>query len=159
MNDHVPFTASTAKRAIQLFHLSQSDPVAFAALCPLGLTKAYKLMMMAPAERDAFLAKAHAVPGAGTKTPLAMTFEQMMAVLHPPEPETMILVTTKLVKSLRRQTLGLGRLLGELWKMVPSFTDRAPVKEALSVLAFELDAVADSLEDKSLIEGNIPSFG
>ena len=159
LNDHVPFTAATAKRAIQLWHLSQSDAETFEALRPLGLTKAYKLMSMAPAERDAFLGKAHPVPGAGKKTPLQMTFEQMMAVLHPPKPETKLLITTKLVKSIRRQTLGLGKLLGNLWEMVPSFTQRKPVKDALSVLAYELDAVADALEDKSLIEGSIPSFG
>ena len=159
LNDNVPFTAATAKRAIQLWHLSQSDPDAFEALRPLGLTKAYKLMSMAPAARDAFLTKAHAVPGGGVQTPLEMTFEQMMAVLHPPEPQTAVSLTTKLVKRIRRQTLGLGRLLGDLWKMVPSLPQKASVKEALSVLAYELDAVADALEGKSLIEGSIPSFG
>jgi hypothetical protein len=82
-----------------------------------------------------------------------------MAVLHPPKPETKLLITTKLVKSIRRQTLGLGKLLGDLWKLVPSFTAKAPVKEALAVLAYELDTVADALESKSLIEGNVPSFG
>ena len=158
LNDNVPFTAATAKRAIQLWHLSQSDPDAFEALRPLGLTKAYKLMSMAPATRDAFLAKAHAVPGGGVQTPLEMTFEQMMAVLHPPEPQTAVSLTTKLVKRIRRQTLALGRLLGDLWKMVPSLPQKASVKEALSVLAYELDVVADALEDKSLIEGSIPSF-
>ena len=159
LNDHVPFTAATAKRAIQLWHLSQSDSETFEALRPLGLTKAYKLMSMAPAKRDAFLGKAHAVPGGGVQTPLQMTFEQMMAVLHPPQPETALSVTTKLVKSIRRQTLGLGKLLGSLWDMVPSFTQSKPVEDALSVLAYELDAVADALEDKSLIEGSLPSFG
>jgi len=159
VNDNLPFTAATAKRAIQLWHLSQSDAALFEALRPLGLTKAYKLMSLPPTERDAFLGKAHAVPGAGMKTPLEMTFEQMMAVLYPPKPETKLLITTKLVKSIRRQTLGLGKLLGNLWDLVPSFTARQPVKEALSVLAYELDAVADALEDKSLIEGHVPSFG
>ena len=43
--------------------------------------------------------------------------------------------------------------------MVPSLPQKASVKEALSVLAYELDAVADALEGKSLIEGSIPSFG
>ena len=159
LNDHVPFTAATAKRAIQLWHLSQSDPEAFEALRPLGLTKAYKLMSMAPAERDAFLGKAHAVPGSGMQTPLQMTFAQMMMVLHPPKPETEVSLTTKLVKTIRRQTLGLGRLLADLWEMVPSLPSKAPVEEALGVLAYELEAVVDQLEGKSLIEGKVPSFG
>ena len=163
LNDHLPLSAATAKRAIQLWHLSQSDPDTFEALRPLGLTKAYKLMSMAPAERDAFLGKAHDVPGAGKKTPLAMSFEQMMAVLHPPEPETAVSLTTKLVKRIRRQTVGLGRLLGDLWEMVPSVSSlsaqKASVKEALSVLAYELEGVVDELEDKSLIAGKVPSFG
>jgi len=158
VNDNLPFAAPTAKRAIQLWHLSESDPEGFEALRPLGLTKAYKLMSMAPQERDAFLAQAHEVPGAGIKTPLEMTFAQMMAVLYPPEPETALSLTTKLVKSIRRQTLGLSRLLGDLWERVPSFTARKPVKEALAVLAYELEGVADALESKSLIEGSIPSF-
>ena len=159
LNDHVPFTAATAKRAIQLWHLSESDPEAFEALRPLGLTKAYKLMAMAPAERDAFLSKAHAVPGAGLKTPVQMTFEQMMAVLHPPQVETEVAITTKLVRSIRRQTLGLGRLLSELWERVPSLPVKPAVTEALTVLAYELDSTVDALEDKSLIEDNVPSFG
>jgi hypothetical protein len=159
LNDNLPLSAATAKRAIQLWHLSQNDPALFEALRPLGLTKAYTLMTMAPAEVEAFLSQAHAVPGAGTKTPLAMSFDQMMAVLHPPKPETKLLITTKLVKRIRRQTLGLGKLLGSLWKMVPGFTAKRPVKEALAVLAYELDTVADQLESKSLIDGNIPSFG
>ena len=158
LNDHVPFTAATAKRAIQLWHLSQSDPSAFEALKPLGLTKTYKLMSMAPAERDAFLSQAHSVPGAGIKTPLEMTFEQMMAVLHPPEEETEVTVTTKLVKSIRRQTLGLGKLLKELWERVPSFGMKPSVDTALTVLAYELEEMTEVLEDKSLIAGNVPSF-
>ncbi len=116
-------------------------------------------MTMAPAEVEAFLSQAHPVPGAGTKTPHEMSFEQMMGVLHPPEPETKLLITTKLVKSIRRQTIGLGRLIGELWKMVPAGNAKKSVADALSVLAYELDAVADALEDKSLIDGPIPSFG
>ena len=160
LNDEMPLSEATAKRAIQLWHLSQSDPDTFEALRPLGLTKSYKLMGMAPAERDAFLSQAHEVPGAGVKTPLAMNFDQMMLVLHPPAPETALTMTTKLVKKIRRQTLGLGRMLGELWEMVPAVAaQKAPVKEALSVLAYELDAVADVLEGKSLIEGNVASFG
>ncbi len=159
LNDEMPLSEATAKRAIQLWHLSQSDPDTFEALRPLGLTKSYKLMGMAPAERDAFLSQAHEVPGAGVKTPSAMNFNQMMLVLHPPAPETALTMTTKLVKKIRRQTLGLGRMLGELWEMVPAVaSQKAPVKEALSVLAFELDAVADVLEGKSLIEGNVASF-
>ncbi|MEQ9324182.1 MAG: DUF3102 domain-containing protein [Polyangiaceae bacterium] len=158
LNDHVPFTAATAKRAIQLWHLSQSDPETFEALRPLGLTKAYKLMAMAPAERDAFLSEAHEVPGAGIKTPSQMTFKQMMAVLYPAEAETEVAVTTKLVRSIRRQTLGLGRLLSALWDRVPSRGLQPTVTEALSVLSYELDAVVDALEHKSLIEGNVPSF-
>ena len=38
---HVPFTASTAKRANALWHLSENNPALFEALRPLGLTKAY----------------------------------------------------------------------------------------------------------------------
>lgn len=158
LNDHVPFTAATAKRAIQLWHLSQSDPETFSALRPLGLTKAYKLMSMAPAERDAFLGKAHDVPGGGVQTPLQMTFEQMMAVLHPPEPETAIEVTTTLVRGIRRQTLGLWRMVEELWERVPSVAGQGAVEEALGVLAYSLDMVVDTLEGKSLIEGNVASF-
>ena len=116
-------------------------------------------MAMAPAERDAFLGKAHAVPGAGLKTPVQMTFEQMMAVLHPPQVETEVAITTKLVRSIRRQTLGLGRLLSELWERVPSLPVKPAVTEALTVLAYELDSTVDALEDKSLIEDNVPSFG
>jgi len=163
LEENVPFTAATAKRAIQLWHLRQSDEAAFEALRPLGLTKAYKLASMPPEERDAFLSQAHPVRTSQgrvvLKTPAAMSFEQVMGVLHPPQPETKLLVTTKLVRSIRRQTLGLSRLLGELWDRVPALSSRRqPVKEALSVLAYELEGVADALESKSLIAGSVPSF-
>ncbi|MEQ9319928.1 MAG: DUF3102 domain-containing protein [Polyangiaceae bacterium] len=158
VKDNVPLSEATAKRAIQLWHFSKSDPAAFEALRPLGLTKAYKLMTMAPAKRDAFLGKAHDVPGGGVQTPLEMTFEQMMSVLYPPEVPTPIAVTTKLVKGIRRQTLGLWRMVEELWERVPVTGGKAAVEQALGVLAYELDAVVDGLEDKSLIDGTVASF-
>ena len=44
VQDRMPLSSSTAKRAIQLYAFSQSQPELFATLRPLGLTKIYALL-------------------------------------------------------------------------------------------------------------------
>ena len=65
---------------------------------------------------------------------------------------------TRVLRGLRRQTQGLARLLAELWALVPKGLVRTPVRNALRVLADELQVVAGTLAAKSLITGTVPRF-
>ncbi|MEZ4438899.1 MAG: DUF3102 domain-containing protein [Polyangiaceae bacterium] len=156
---HLPFSESSAKRAIQLFELREGHPEVLAKLAPLGLTKVYVLLKLGPKERDEFAGKRHVVPSTGyEKAPLEMTVAEMMEVLHPPEPETPVRTRTRVLRGLRRQTQALARLLAELWALVPKGLVRTPVRNALRVLADELQVVAGTLAAKSLITGTVPRF-
>ncbi|MEZ4441155.1 MAG: DUF3102 domain-containing protein [Polyangiaceae bacterium] len=159
VEENLPMSAASARRAIQLHEFRGSQPEAFAALRPLGLTKAYALASLPPKERDAFVSQRHVVPSSGyEKAPLEMTFAEMMEVLHPPEPETPVTTRTRVLRGLRRQTRGLARLLAELWALAPRAVARGPVRQALQRLAEELQVVAGELAARSLIVGIVPRF-
>ncbi|MEZ4445102.1 MAG: DUF3102 domain-containing protein, partial [Polyangiaceae bacterium] len=120
VKEHLPFSAESARRAIQMHEFRKGHGEVFAKLAPLGLTKIYVLLGMGPKERDEFVGKRHVVPSTGhEKAPLEMTFAEMMEVLNPPEPETPVRTRTRVLRGLRRQTRGLARLLAELWALVP----------------------------------------
>ncbi|MEZ4438261.1 MAG: DUF3102 domain-containing protein [Polyangiaceae bacterium] len=159
VKEHLPFSAESARRAIQLFEFREGHGEVFAKLAPLGLTKVYVLLGMGPKQRDDFVGGRHVVPSTGhEKAPLEMTFAEMMEVLHPPEPETPVTTRTRVLRGLRRQTRGLARLLAELWELVPRAVVRGPVRAALSALTEELQVVAGALAAKSLIVGSVPRF-
>jgi hypothetical protein len=152
---HMPVTPATAKRAIQLHHFRQSQPTTFAKLARLGLTKAYKLMTLPPDELEAFLSQAHWVASANaSKTPLQMTFAELMDVLHPPKPETKKVKTTRAFRSLRRASNLLERALKSLWQLTPALPKRRALTAALRTLDEEMDRLGQQLAAKSLIAPN-----
>jgi hypothetical protein len=159
LSENMPLTPSTAKRAIQLYQFQHNAPATFDKLARLGLTKAYKLMTLPPAELEAFLSTAHEVPSVGAKkTPLQMTFAEMMEVLHPPKKETKQVKTTKAFRNLRRASNLLERALHHLWSLTPSLPKRRALRSVLSTLDEEMDRLGQQLTAKSLIAPNAHSF-
>jgi Protein of unknown function (DUF3102) len=82
----LPFSLSTAHRAIQLHHFRNNHPALFKQLEPLGVSKAMRLAKRPVAEVAAFLAQPHVVPATGAKkTPLQLSYVELLAALDPPK--------------------------------------------------------------------------
>ena len=83
--EKVPYDRKTADRAIALHHFRQSHPARFEQLAPLGLTKAYLLLQLAPKAIDALLKGTHHVPLTDAVKPVRlMSRNELMSVLFPP---------------------------------------------------------------------------
>ncbi|HHH27507.1 MAG TPA: DUF3102 domain-containing protein [Polyangiaceae bacterium] len=88
LQTQVPYDRKTADRAINLYHYRQSHPERFEQLTVMGLTKAYLLIKLPPAELDALMKGEHFVPLTGAKKPLhLMSKNELISVLFPPEKE------------------------------------------------------------------------
>jgi Protein of unknown function (DUF3102) len=147
VQDRLPLSSSTAKRAIQLYAFSQSQPALFATLRPLGLTKIYALIKLPPDALDAFLGKLHEVRSGVVKSPLQMTFAEMMAVLHgPPKVET---APVKLVKAVKRFAKGLVKSVESMLDL-PGFNASDELHESLETISDEAKRVVE-LIPKTLI--------
>jgi hypothetical protein len=113
----------------------------------LGLTKVYGLMARPPAEIDAFLGQAHAVRRGLVKTPLQMTFAEMMAVLNgPPKVDT---APEKMVKAVKRFATRLLKAV-EATLDAPDLADSEEFHERLEAIADDVAQVV-ALAPKSLI--------
>lgn len=96
----LPFSRSTAERAIELHYFRERNPALFEKLCPVGLTMALLLIDRPVPEVEAFLRQAHRIPSLGVrKTPTAMTVAQAMEVLvespDPPAPARLALTRSR----------------------------------------------------------------
>ena len=133
--DSFPFSTASAKRAIQLHVYSQGHPERYAKLRVLGLTKAYALMALPPQKLDAFLAQGtHEVRKGVVKTPLQMTFAEMMLVLHgEPEKEA---TPVRLAKAVRRFAKGLVVSVAALLD-TPRFNLTDELEESLELISEE----------------------
>jgi hypothetical protein len=82
----VPYDRKTADRAIALYHYRQSHPDRFEQITVMGLTKAYLLLELPPADLDALLKGEHLVPMTGaTKSVRMMTKNELISLLFPKE--------------------------------------------------------------------------
>jgi Protein of unknown function (DUF3102) len=147
VKDRLPLSAATAKRAVQLYAFSQSQPSLFQTLRSLGLTKIYILVGLPPDELDAFLGSLHEVRKGVVKSPLQMTVAEMMEVLHgPPKAET---APAKLAKAVKRFAKGLVNSVESMLEL-PGFTASDELHEALETISDEAKRVVE-LMPKTLI--------
>jgi Protein of unknown function (DUF3102) len=147
VQDSLPLSAATAKRAVQLYAFSESQPALFATLRTLGLTKIYALIKLPPDALDAFLGTLHEVRKGVVKSPLQMTFAEMMEVLHgPAKVET---APVKLAKAVKRFAKGLVTSV-ESMLALPGFAGSDELHEALETISDEAKRVVE-LMPKTLI--------
>ncbi|HHH28938.1 MAG TPA: DUF3102 domain-containing protein [Polyangiaceae bacterium] len=119
----VPYDRKTADRAIALYHFRQSHPARFEKLAPLGLTKAYLLMDLAPKVIDTMVKGEHLVPLTGETKPVRlMSKNELMSVLFPPKAEEAEQVTA-LTRGYRSAT---KKLIAQLDLLI----DHAPLLTA-----------------------------
>jgi Protein of unknown function (DUF3102) len=147
VQDRLPLSTSTAKRAVQLYAFSQSQPSLFETLRSLGLTKIYILLALPPDVVDAFVGSLHEVRTGVVKSPLQMTVAEMMEVLHgPPKAET---APTKLAKAVKRFAKGLVKSVESMLEL-PGFTASDELHESLETISDEAKRVVE-LMPKTLI--------
>jgi Protein of unknown function (DUF3102) len=147
VQDRMPLSSSTAKRAIELYAFSLSQPGLFATLRPLGLTKIYALIKLPPDKLDAFLGQLHEVRAGVVKSPLQMTFAEMMAVLHgPAKVET---APVKLAKAVKRFAKGLVKSVESMLDL-PGFNASDELHDSLETISDEAKRVVE-LVPKTLI--------
>lgn len=112
---HLPFTASTAKRAIRLHHLRVQEPQRFALLAPIGVAKAYVFLTLPEEVAETLLSAPQPVPSIGKdKLVAAMTFAQMMEVISALGDEQDLDGGELLVRDYRRKVHALVRAIDKL---------------------------------------------
>ena len=115
LEHHLPFTLSTAKRAIRLHQVRLADPALFARLAPLGVAKTYLFLNLPPEIVDQLLSAPQPIPSTGAEKPVAaMTFAELMEVVSALGAEQDLDAAEPLLRAYRHKVRGLIRAIDDL---------------------------------------------
>ncbi len=147
LRDHLPFTGSTAERAMNLHRFRLNAPELFDGVARAGLTKAHILITLPAADLESLLASTHVIPSSGAnKSLLAMTFAEMMEILTEPHDTQM---AGGLVRDCRRATRRLAQSLDALAQADPNALDRDDLEDIYDDLVRTLGRFAAAFDFES----------
>jgi hypothetical protein len=121
----LPYSTRTAQRAINLYHVRNSNPSLFETIAPLGVAKVYVLLTLPPAGIKSLVGKRHRVPGVATSMTLAQLsfgqFVQLIAARKQSPPDA----STTIVRNYTHQVHKLIRTIDTMIEHRPSIDDHA----------------------------------